>query len=1059
MPRKRLFSRLGEATRSRIVWIVGPAGSGKTTLAGTFIESRDLPCLWYQVDSGDEDPASFFYYLSIAGRAAAPRWKKPLPLLTPEHLPSFAAFSRDFFEDLGRRLPASTHLVFDNCQEVSERTLLHAALLEGLSRLRPDTRLILLSREAPPAAYARLVAHGEMATLGWEDLKFTLDETEGIARQRGFDGPAAEAVRTLYGKTDGWAAGIRVFLEALRTEGGGLRLGDGRTPQEIFDYLGQEVFDRLEATAQDFLLRSSFLADMTAAMTQAITGNADSGRILDSLSRRNLFTVRRPGQVTVYQYHPLFREFLQERATAILPGDESRSIRTRAAAMFKAAGEPEQAVLLLREAGEWDELASLILEVAPSLYSQGRMQMLEGWLAALPMGRMHTVPWLSFWRGKCRLPIDPAEARQYFERAYRRFLEMSDSAGAYWAWASAIETFFPEFDELAPLDGWIDELASLQARWPEIPAKELEGPVIHAMICALLHRRPHDPRIARWAGRAEEICLRHGDPNPRLLVGGHLMMLHLWLGDHSKARWLRAELESCAKEERVAPINRIGWHVSEGLCAWFHDDIALCRRSVEEGVELSRKTGVHVLDGMLFAQLVYGSLSGGDLSTGAAFLKKMASAMDSRKTTQVCMHQGLAAWLAFLQGDLRRAIRHAQTALEMARKAGGPFAESINSLLLGQLLAEAGKKGHAAELLIGAESAVQAMDSRHLLFLARLAQSRLAFLCGDRPLGLAILGKALTLGRENAYFVVPWSKPEILSQLCAEALGAGIETGYVKQLIKRRNLKPDADSQAGEAWPRPIKVYTLGRFGIVKDEESLAFTGKVQQRPLSMLKAVIAFGGRNVTEEQIVDALWPGADGDTAHLSVATTLHRLRRLLGSEDALRLRDGRLSLDRQCCWVDAWGFQRIAGEAIDLWRKEHGGDPDAATDGRAEEAIGLTEKAVGLYRGDFMPGDSSPWALPMRERLKSKFVRLLSWLGEHYERSRQWDKAAECCHRALEEDALQEEFHRRLMWCHHAAGRRAEALATYERCRDLLSSTFGVEPARRTVETAKAIREQK
>lgn len=65
-----------------------------------------------------------------------------------------------------------------------------------------------------------------------------------------------------------------------------------------------------------------------------------------------------------------------------------------------------------------------------------------------------------------------------------------------------------------------------------------------------------------------------------------------------------------------------------------------------------------------------------------------------------------------------------------------------------------------------------------------------------------------------------------------------------------------------ESWPYPIKIHTLGKFEIIKDGRPLVFAGKVQKKPLEILKAVIAFGGRDVPVDTITDALWPDADGD-----------------------------------------------------------------------------------------------------------------------------------------------------------------------------------------------------
>jgi LuxR family maltose regulon positive regulatory protein len=84
--RYRLFTRLDEAQERPIVWIHGPPGAGKTTLLASYLTAKKCSGIWYQIDSDDSDPASFFYYLGLATTAKAPRKRRPMPLLTPEYL-------------------------------------------------------------------------------------------------------------------------------------------------------------------------------------------------------------------------------------------------------------------------------------------------------------------------------------------------------------------------------------------------------------------------------------------------------------------------------------------------------------------------------------------------------------------------------------------------------------------------------------------------------------------------------------------------------------------------------------------------------------------------------------------------------------------------------------------------------------------------------------------------------------------------------------------------------------------------------------------------------------
>ena len=57
--RKRLFSLIDRLQKQPVIWVSGPPGCGKTTLVSSYLEARKIPCLWYQVDEGDADPATF----------------------------------------------------------------------------------------------------------------------------------------------------------------------------------------------------------------------------------------------------------------------------------------------------------------------------------------------------------------------------------------------------------------------------------------------------------------------------------------------------------------------------------------------------------------------------------------------------------------------------------------------------------------------------------------------------------------------------------------------------------------------------------------------------------------------------------------------------------------------------------------------------------------------------------------------------------------------------------------------------------------------------------------
>lgn len=459
LPRERLFERLDAA--APVVWVSAPAGAGKTTLLSSYAASKKCPCLWYQMDAGDADPATFFHYLGLGASQVAPRYKKPLPALTPEYLPGLITFARRFFEELYRRMGAPTLWVLDNYQDIPLESPLHEVLRVACENLPDGIRLVVLSRTEPPSALARLRAHGGLGLLGWEELRLTVEETIhlGTLRRRDHHEPLPIPwIEQLHAESQGWAAGAVLLLEQGGRGRGATARGDlpeglnASTQQLLFDYFAGEIFERTPEATRTVLLKTALLPQMTAPMAVRHTGDPNAAGVIQELLRRNYFITRREEKEPLYEYHPLFRQFLQARAKAAFPEPVLADLRRQAAMILEEAGQIEVAASLYSESREWERLARLILAQVQSLITQGRNQTLLQWLGVLPAGITENQPWLLYWRGMACLPFDQAEARAYLERAYAGFEAQDDPTGLYLTWAALVDTFNLEWHDHRPLD-------------------------------------------------------------------------------------------------------------------------------------------------------------------------------------------------------------------------------------------------------------------------------------------------------------------------------------------------------------------------------------------------------------------------------------------------------------------------------------------------------------------------------------------------------------------------------------------------------------------------------
>jgi LuxR family maltose regulon positive regulatory protein len=377
------LDRLSAAGPGDVILVCAPAGSGKTVLVRSWVESAAPadPIAWISVEREERD-AQRFWLAVIDGLADAAGEHGFVERVAATPAFGGQAVVEQLLADL-RSLEQSVVLAIDDLHELRSAEALRWLEL-FLTELPPLLRAVLVTREDPPLRLHSLRLTGRLTEIRADDLRFSMEETRELLDTSRVT-LADTSLAMLHERTEGWAAGLRMAVISLARHPDPDRFvaefcGSERN---VAGYLLAEVLERQPPEVRDLLLRTSLLERVSGPLADTLTGGTGSEAILQRLEDASAFVTSLDVGRSWFRYHNLLADLLQlmlRRTSPSLIG----SLHRTAAQWFDEHGFVVEAIRHAQAARDWSHAARLLADNYVDLVFDGRKATLRVLLAAFP---------------------------------------------------------------------------------------------------------------------------------------------------------------------------------------------------------------------------------------------------------------------------------------------------------------------------------------------------------------------------------------------------------------------------------------------------------------------------------------------------------------------------------------------------------------------------------------------------------------------------------------------------------------------------------------------------
>jgi DNA-binding SARP family transcriptional activator len=1059
LARDRLLGWLAAKSSHRVILVSADAGYGKTTLLADFARRTRLRVLWYRIDEEDADWVAVLNYLVAAGREVEPTFgTRTLAML--RDLGSVEVGRDDIVESLVQDVAAlgsaPTLFILDDFHHLDRVPDLRAIVRELVHRAPERLTFVFSSRQRPTLGLARLRAAGEVVELTTEDLRFNEDETERLFRES-YGRPLEPDVLTeLRHRTEGWAASLQLTQTALRDRtGSDVRHFVQRLTgawDGLYDYLAEEVVGDLDVDTQRFLMRTSILGVVAVELASIASGfDIDrAGWMIDEAERLGLLARRGETASHSYRYHPLVRDFLEDRLRRE-EGESSVAELHRKVALATERRDWRVAAHHYAVVGDLADLHRLIAGSLDTILANGDFAAAEGFLTRHPPSGPDPLFEVilsrrDFYEGRPERAVTRARAASGAlppehlgsDAALVNLASLEYMAGQGHAVREIAPTLrehagSPTIAEIgtamellvaAADDGSIGRLADHLASM--VKDQEARGETHYLAVTlvnlAVCHRAQAAPtRCLDVATRAIAL-LDGGDREPELAAAlGCRAWAYAWLGrwPEAIADLRRADLlrnEYARAELLTEGIDLYTWFDATAGADELLARIRTLRGSpvTQEDARLARAE-LAIRRG--WADVALEELDGPSLSsTGVAHQARFLGLRG---------HALLVAGSSEAPSALDDAIRHARSqGADLHAAYAALLRASIEGpdILSATIVEIATTTGPAALSMVAERLPARAAD---------LSESGRAALAGEaerRPGRWRDPIRDLVEDRSTG-------ASRLFAAELLELIGDRDDVPRLRSVA--REGRSQATVNLGRTLARrlavPVYVEDQGRVEI-RIGSVVVGGSRIRRRVLALFCYLLSRSGLSATREQVVDTLWPDLDPAVAINSLNQSVYFLRRIFEPGVRDDLSAGYVHQDQDLVWLDR---ELITSRSVECREIIRAMGPEPGP----EEVEELSR----AYRGSFaMDFEYEDWAADYRSSLHARYLQIIEHAVSVDLVAGQYERASAWARRALDVDPGADAIEAMLVRLYRRSGAHAAAASQYAHYAAVLRDQLGVEP---------------